>query len=260
MEFPGMANDGNVPINRRTPAEKVAEAEVKASLGLTLHEMCHMYFPFLMGIHEKKYAWMDEGMASFSEYFITRSDTDQFTGNAAGLGRLALGPMMIPTWSNGNVAGANSYTVGSMSHAALYHMLGPDGYRSALGTYMNTWKGKHPTPYDYFFTINRATGRNLDWFWRRWYFDWGYCDVEVTSFDKNVLTLTNLGGRPVALEVEFTHADGSKTTQPVSPAVWEKASVHTLRIKPKSPITKLRLLLATGLDTINSNNVWPRKP
>ena len=258
MEFPGMANNSNEEIEPDTPADQVAEAEVQASLGLTLHEMCHMYFPFLMGINEKKYAWMDEGMANFSDYFITLSDSQQRTNSVPFLAQQALGPMMIPTWSNGIIAGANSYTIASMSYAALYHMLGPAGYRQALSTYVNTWKGKHPTPYDYFFTINRATGRDLNWFWRRWYFDWGYCEVELTSFDKNVLTLTNLGGRPVALQVEFTHADGSLTRQLVSPSVWEKSDVFTLKVKPRSPVVKARLLLAMRRDVDMTNNAWPR--
>jgi len=255
MEFPGMANDQEISgaMMEQWTGKKISDAE--AQLGLTLHEMCHMYFPFMMGINEKKYAWMDEGFASFSEYFIDQlfppGNWDQ-----PYLGSQRVLPIMVPSHI-AEGSGLNSYTIGSHSYIALYHLLGKDMFLKCLHAYMNEWKHKHPTPYDFMFLFNRVSGQNLNWFWNNWYFDWGYMDVGITGVKGNGITLENKGGRPVYFQLRITFTDDTSVTEEVSPAVWKSGRVYNHRAKSgKKKIKSVQVVVPLSGDADAQNNVW----
>jgi hypothetical protein len=255
MEFPGMANNQQISgaMLAQFTGKEIDDAE--AQLGLTLHEMCHMYFPFMMGIHEKKYAWMDEGWASFSEYFIdnffAENDWDKpFLASQRVL------PMMTPTYL-AEGTGLNSYTLAAQSYIALYELLGRDLFLRCLHQYMDTWKHKHPTPYDFMFTFNRVSGQNLNWFWKKWYFDWGYMDLGIASVKGNAVAVKNYGGRPVYFKIVVTYDDGTRYTKSVSPAVWKNTDTFVLKIPVrKKKIKQLRLEIPVSGDAVAANNTW----
>lgn len=258
MEFPGMANDQEMSgaMIEQWTGKKVSDME--AQLGLTLHEMCHMYFPFMMGIHEKKYAWMDEGFASFSEYFI---DPLFPAGNwdQPYLGSQRVLPIMVPTYL-AEGSGLNSYTVGSYSYISLYRLLGKDTFLKCLHVYMNEWKYKHPTPYDFMFTFNRVSGQDLNWFWNKWYFDWGYMDVGINEVKNNIITIENKGGRPLAFSVTVAFDDGTTTTQDVSPVVWKASKLYNHKVNAgKKKIKSVQLTIPTNGDADGKNNTWIAK-
>ena len=241
MEFAGMANDAG------------------PSVGLTLHEMCHMYFPFLMGINEKRYAWMDEGMASFVGYFLKPTGPPRLRNNPRSfLGSSSILPVMTPTYLAPRASGVNSYTIGSMSYHALYHLLGDEVFTKAMKHYMDTWKQKHPTPYDFFNSIETSSGMDLDWFWKSWYQDWGYADIGIQSFDNNVLTLENLGGRPISVRVTYTLEDGSTMAQQVNPMVWKDSPIHQQTVVANQAIKKVQITLRNSSDAVADNNIWEK--
>ncbi len=257
MEFPGMANDQAISGLEweEWTGEKKTDFEVQ--LGLSLHEMCHMYYPFLMGVNEKRYAWMDEGWASFSEFFIDGESNNEFP--ATYLGELATTPAMTMTYTQPQVSGVNSYSVGSFSYYSLYYLLGETLFDKCMKTYMDRWKHKHPTPYDFFYTFNDASGQNLDWFWKNWYFDWGYPDVSIKEFKDNVISIENLGGRAMAFTIIVTYADNTVTKETISPKVWETSNMYTHIIKSSKAITSIKLNTLTGSDAVAENNYWPAK-
>ena len=258
MEFAGMANDQEMSgaVIERWTGKKVSDMD--AQLGLTLHEMCHMYFPFMMGINEKKYAWMDEGMADFADFFIDQlfpsGNNDQpYFGSQRVL------PMMVPSHI-AEGSGLNSYTIGAQSYIALYRLLGKDTFIKSLHTYMNQWKHKHPTPYDFMFTFNRASGQDLTWFWKKWYFDWGYMDVGITGVKTNIVTIENKGGRPVAVNVTTTFDDGTTALEELSPAVWKASATYDHKVNAgKKKIKSVKLFVPSSGDTEAKNNVWEVK-
>jgi len=217
--------------------------------------MCHMYFPFMMGINEKKYAWMDEGFASFSEFFIDQlfppGDWDQ-----PYLGSQRVLPVMVPSHV-AEGSGLNSYVIGSQSYIALYKLLGKEMFLKCLHAYMNDWKHKHPTPYDFMFTFNRVSGQDLNWFWNKWYFDWGYMDVGITSVKGTVVTIENKGGRPVAITVRVTFSDGTSVDEEVKPSVWKNSSIYNHKVNAgKKKIKSIRLEVPVSGDADAGNNVW----
>lgn len=258
MEFPGMANDEGVPGELMTQWTGKKTDDFEANLGLSLHEMAHMYFPFLMGINEKKYAWMDEGMANFSEYFLSEDNDSPYEFDSPGLASLSLSPVMVPSHLISN-SGTNSYTIGSMSYIALYHLLGKDLFLKCLAGYMNEWKHKHPTPYDFMNTFNRISGKDLNWFWKQWYFDWGYMDLAVTDYSNNTITLENAGGRPMAANLVITYADDTNKTEVLNPSVWKDKTTYTHKVEGGKQVKSVRLTIEGGVDAIASNNNWPAK-
>lgn len=258
MEFPGMANDQETSgaMIEQWTGKKVSDKD--AQLGLTLHEMCHMYFPFMMGINEKKYAWMDEGFASFSEYFI---DPLFPAGNwdQPYLGSQRVLPIMVPSHI-AEGSGLNSYTVGSYSYVSLYQLLGKDLFLKCLHAYMNEWKYKHPTPYDFMFTFNRVSGQDLNWFWNKWYFDWGYMDVGINDVKNNIVTVENRGGRPLAFSITVTFDDGTTSNQDVNPIVWKSSKIYNHKVNAgKKKIKSVQLTIPTNGDADGKNNTWMAK-
>jgi hypothetical protein len=252
MEFPGMANNVEVSGEDMEKWTRVKMDDFQANLGLTIHEMCHMYFPFIMGIHEKKYAWMDEGMASFTSWFLHQDFESNF--DQSYLGSQIVVPVMVPSYIL-QYSGINSYTVASYSYFSLYQLLGKDLFGKCLKTYINTWKYKHPTPYDFMFIFNEVSGKDLNWFWKRWYFDWGYMDIGIKSFKDNVLTVENLGGRPLAFSIKVNYADETSSIEEVNPAVWKDESVYNKKIESKKEIISIQVKIPTNGDAVKDNNI-----
>ncbi len=174
MEFPGIVNNEAVTGEQLGQIIGVKMSDFDAIRLATGHEMCHMYFPFMMGINEKKYAWMDEGIASFVWPFL--QPDSEIKLDQTYMASQSLAPVMVPSHIMQNSA-INSYTVSYYSYFSLYQLLGKDLFNKCLKAYMNTWKYKHPTPYDFMFLFNKVSGRDLNWFWKQWYFDWGYMDI-----------------------------------------------------------------------------------
>ena len=197
MEFAGMCND---QMRTNYVTEGVAYSDYEANKLLTFHEMMHMYFPFLMGINEKRFAWMDEGMAEFSEDYFTNVNLES-TKDRSRFARSSNPPLMVETYSIPKTYGINSYDIASQSYHALLHLLGKELFDQCLKGYMDRWKYKHPSPYDFMFTFNDLSGQNLDWFWKAWYFDWGYPDVGVKSFENGKLTIENVGRKTDSSEM-----------------------------------------------------------
>jgi hypothetical protein len=255
MEFPGMANDEEVSGKdwEEWTGEKKTDFEVQ--LGLSLHEMCHMYFPFIMGVNEKRYAWMDEGWASFSEYFID-GEPENNNYSQTYLGDQSTTPMMTPTYTQPQVSSVNSYSMGSFSYYSLYHLLGAEMFNKCLNAYMTRWNHKHPTPYDYFYTFNDVSGQDLNWFWKNWYFDWGYPDVGIQEFKNNTITFKNYGGKAMAFKIIVKYGDGTVTKDVVSPAVWKTSDTYTHIIESSTEITEIHLVCILGADANADNDSW----
>jgi aminopeptidase N len=162
MEYPMMVNDN-------------PEEHRKDAVQLTSHEIFHSYFPFMMGINETQYAWMDEGWATIGESVISpkmgeREDEGIFSKGSfeqiSGSDREV--PLITNTQLyNDNAYRRNSYGKAGICYYVLQDMLADELFFKALHQYMNDWKGKHPVPYDFFYIINSGSGKNLNWFWNK---------------------------------------------------------------------------------------------
>ena len=227
METPMMANDGD-------PNDSTMDAEV------VFHEISHTYFPFFMGTNEKKYAWMDEGWATFFtgdfiDHFFPKND---YTERRAAFfsrtsGRQYELPLMIPSnsFDNWSYYQVQAYTRPYFAYKYLEDVMGKKAFKHALLSFIKTWNGKHPVPFDFFNVFQHDYGKSLWWFIKPWFFGPGYADqglIKVTQ--SNQIVVANIGGlpMPVHLKVEFT--DGSSENIVKSLAVWE-SDMHRVVIQ-----------------------------
>ncbi len=217
MEYPMMCND--------------ASTAPRSPMTLTIHEVSHTYFPFMMGINEQDHAWMDEGWASFFDYTLSDSLSGHTIGGVRGYSNIAGTDNDVPPMvkSRNLTSGYRnaSYQRPQNAYLTLLDLLGYEKFHHCMTVYMDRWKGKHPAPFDFFNTWNDASGQNLDWFWQPWFFDWGYPDLAIQSVAKDeaancsVVTVGKKGNIPVPVHVEVEYSDGSKQTFHHTAAVWK---------------------------------------
>jgi hypothetical protein len=243
--------------------------------GVTLHEIAHTYFPFFMGINERKYAWMDEGWATFftsaNHMNVVEEGTgDSFEGNIRGVGVMmgneADFPLTVlssntPTSQN---YGFNSYTKASTAYYFLKEALGEEVFKKALLEYINRWNGKHPLPYDFFNTFNDVAKEDLSWFWNPWFFEPGYPDLGIKSVkavkEGTEVIIEKTGNVPVPIDLEVTFTDDSKEKIYNKITVWKTgAKEFVVNIKNGKEIKRVELLDDHSPDGKLKNNVWEKK-
>lgn len=152
----------------------------------------------------------------------------------------------------------NSYDISSAAYYSLYRMLGREKFLSVLHAFMDEWKYKHPTPYDYFFFFNTMTEPDLTLFWNNWYFDWGYIDIGIQNVEGNILEIENKGGKAVAFNILITFEDGEVHEEEISPEVWKNSSKYSYTYQfPGKQLSKVELILPVlRNDAVLENNVW----
>jgi len=259
MEFPMMVNDGSF--------------DVLEAVYVTSHEVAHTYFPFMMGINEKKYAWMDEGFTQFMpqkwqnkmmKIYSAEAQAAQIFANHAGRSHEL--PLMIPSNYHYNMTyQISAYIRPQVALNMLLDYLGEEKFRKAMQEYIKRWSGKHPIPYDFFFTFNEATGENLNWFWQKWFFESSYSDLSVKEAKQNGkkldITVQQNGNLPVPIYLEVDFEDGGKQKGVFKMNVWEnkKTFSGSLDLSSDKKVTKITLGLPTVPDSDPNNNVFEIK-
>lgn len=254
MEFPMMCND--VSTAPRSP------------MGLTLHEISHTYFPFMMGINEQDHAWMDEGWAAFFDYLLTDSLSNHTDGGVRDYSSIAGTENDVPPMvKSRNLTAAYrnaSYQRPSQAYFTLLDLLGYETFHACMTEYMNRWKGKHPAPFDFFQTWNQASGQNLDWFWKPWFFDWGYPDLGIEGVVRNeagnnqTILITRKGNLPVPLHLEVSYTDGSTQTFHQTAAIWKDGKQNFRIACPAGKTVQSASLGKTTIpDSDKADNKWP---
>jgi aminopeptidase N len=126
---------------------------------------------------------------------------------------------------------------------------------------MNRWHGKHPIPWDFFYTINDASGKNLNWFWANWFFSNYYIDLSVGSVTNSragyTLMVKNIGGMAAPFDVKIKYTDGSMESLHQTAAVWESDQRNaTVQINTKKKIQSLALDGGIYVDANAADNSW----
>ncbi len=205
------------------------------------HEIGHMWFPMIVGSNERSYMWQDEG---FNTFINTFSEGRRYPERGDQLARAAeerrtVEQYMVrgvdkpvdinPDRISPSLLGEAAYVKPSVGLQLLrQEILGPQAFDEAFRTYIARWAYKHPTPADFFRTMEDVGGRRLDWFWRQWF-------VENARFDQSVdsvvtssngdttfvgVTYGNLERGVLPVRARFTFSDGT-TQEYVYPAeVW----------------------------------------
>ncbi len=192
MEYPMICFN----YGRPNPDGTYSERTKRGMIGVITHEVGHNFFPMIVNSDERQWTWMDEGINSFVEILAELDyDPDFFTGNLPkdivrymSIDQENLSPIM----SQGDYVknfGPNAYTKPA---AGLYMLrqtiMGPELFDYAFRTYSQRWMFKHPSPADFFRTMEDASAMDLDWFWRGWFYTTDYNDIGVKDVKKFYLT------------------------------------------------------------------------
>ena len=257
MEYPMMVNDWSM----NHPEVAGVPNPHNYSVHLTAHEIFHSYFPFYMGINETKYAWMDEGWATFGDFLIGNklNGGDPYSkawGNQhylyENLYNTHMGSVAdLPLISTSSYIGQPTYGINSYAKAALFYMtlqdvLGAELFKKTVHTYVDRWNGKHPTPFDFFYTLNDASGMDLNWLINPWFFELGYPDLAIAGASQNnqtySITIEKLGSYPVPIQLQLFYEDSSVETVSKTAAVWKSGeTVYTVSGSASKSIERIEL-------------------
>ena len=192
MEYPMICFNFGRPNADGTYSDRTK----KGMLGVIIHEVGHNFFPMIVNSDERQWTWMDEGLNSFVEILAELTyDPELFATNPAkSITRYMGGDQsyISPIMSQGDYVkqfGPNAY---SKPAAGLYILrktiMGPELFDYAFRTYAKRWMFKHPTPADFFRSMEDASSMDLDWFWRGWFYTTDVTDIGIRGVKALYLT------------------------------------------------------------------------
>lgn len=243
--------------------------------GVTDHEFGHAWFPMIVGSNERQFAWMDEGFNTFingvsAEDFNAGEYKDR-KFNMHRMAEMMTSPSLEPVYTAPD--GLKERNLGVLAYmkpgTALdllrNEVLGQERFDKAFRTYVERWAFKHPTPDDFFRTIENASGEDLGWFWRgwitnNWRLDQGINGVKYNKNDpKNgaVISIENFEkmAMPVTLEIEMV--SGKKEIVKLPVEVWQRNTSWSFSHDSTEEIAKITIDPENLLpDTNDANNVW----
>jgi hypothetical protein len=275
MEYPGLVFDG-------------AELRGKELFWLTAHEIGHTWFPMVVGFDERRDAWMDEGFNTFIDVY----ESDAFGNGVYGPKRdqeyapgggnpvddilpLLRDPQAPVILTNADMFPRKyghpvSYFKSALGLILLREqILGPERFDWAFRRFIRQWAYRHPSPSDFFRSMESAGGEDLSWFWRGWYFNnWTFDlaveDVQYVNGDPLQgarVTIANLDSLVLPATVQIDFADGSNSRIRLPVETWLQQARYTLNLTSRQRITSVTVDPDHVLpDNDRSNNVFRPPP
>jgi len=257
-----------------------ANARDQGLYGVTTHELGHEWFPMIVGSNERLYPWMDEGFNTFINIFSTITYYHQplqtgARGNAAQWASFARTgydrPMMTPADRiEGVLLGNAAYNKPATGLYLLRHAMLDDTTRfdSAFRTYIRRWAFKHPTPADFFRSMEDNLGEDLSYFWRGWFFrtdrvDQAADSVNVWTDSAGVRTtriyLSMPGTLPMPVDLRVTYNDGATDRFRLPVEIWYLGDHYTWLHQFAKQVVRVEIDPDQNFPDVNrANNTWPR--
>ena len=250
--------------------------------GVTDHEFGHTWFPMIVGSNERKYAWMDEGFNTFINNGSTAAfNKGEFKGtsffddpNSSFMVQYTFAEKMdglynIPEVIQQENLGVAAYLKPSQMLTALRDVvLGKERFEAAFREYISRWAFKHPTPWDFFHTMENVSGEDLGWFWRAWVMNTWKLDQTVKSVsyvdDKpekgGEITVENLEKMVMPVTVLVKEANGKEHRIDLPVEVWQRTGEWKFNVPTTSEIKEVILDPDNKLPEWNrDNNTWKKK-
>jgi hypothetical protein len=241
------------------------------------HELSHTWFPMIVGSNERKYAWMDEGLNVFIDNMAEASfNNGEFNGYFAK--ELPLEQYftdgLVPVLTRPDAMQSNSlYTTQYLKTAYVLRLLrdqiiGAERFDYSFKKYIHEWAFKHPTPWDFFRSINNSTGEDLTWFWKGMFIENYKLDQAITGMDyinndpsKGAnITIVNLEKAAMPMAIEVTTASGKKEVFKFPVEVWEYNNKYVFKTKTTEPIQSIVIDPDKVYPDINrANNNWKQQ-
>lgn len=263
MEYPGIVFCG-------------ARAKTGGLWGVTDHELGHTWFPMIVGSNERRYGWMDEGFNTFingissgdfnnGEYKGGKRDAHQTTymygPNTESIFNT---PDAMKERNIGNLLYAKpGYALGLLRD----YVIGQDRFDYAFRKYTSDWAFKHPTPWDFFRSIENSAGEDLAWFWRGMFLNNYALDQAVTKVDYIngdakqgiLITIENLAPMAMPVTAEYTTASGKTGRKKLPVEIWQNNTSWTFKVDAGEELTKVVLDPDHILpDSNEPNNTWTK--
>ena len=265
MEYPGIVFCGS-------------NAQKDQLFGVTDHEFGHTWFPMIVGSNERKYGWMDEGFNTFINS-LAKLDFNNGEYKGAGPSRELLVPYMFNPESESifntpdamkeaNIGSALYYKPGYGLELLRNEILGPDRFDYAFKTYINRWAYKHPTPWDFFRTMENASGEDLGWFWREWFLENYMLDQAITNVEYEnkipangaIVTLVNLDQMAMPVLLGYETKSGIKGSMKLPVEIWNNTSSFKVKIPVTEELKSVTIDPERIFPDINyKNNKWIAK-
>lgn len=243
--------------------------------GVTNHEFGHNWFPMIVGSDERRNAWMDEGFNTFINGIADKAfNNGEFGGgqrDAHAMSRMMFYDSASAVCHRADLIKGNSLAVLAYYKPAMGMdllrdvILGEERFDKAFKYYIDNWAFKHPTPVDFYRSMENATGENLDWYWRGWFqnnwqFDVGVKDVKYQSDTLALISIELLEKLPMPVTVEIKETNGTVKRLNLPVEIWQGGAVKMLRYPAGSKIESVNVDPDKRLPDVNGeNNIW-KKP
>ena len=249
--------------------------------GVTDHEFGHTWFPMIVGSNERKYAWMDEGFNTFINGFSTRSfnkgefveafdmsDPNSEFAVKYNFDEKMDGLFNIPDVVQQENLGGAAYTKPAMMLNVLRNsVLGPERFDAAFREYVNRWAFKHPTPWDFFHTMENVSGEDLGWFWRGWVLNEWKMDFAVarTKYVNDIpangatITIESMQKMPMPVTVLVKESNGKEHRVNLPVEIWQRGAEWSFDVPTTSEIKEVIIDPDKLLpESSRENNRWKK--
>ena len=243
--------------------------------GVTDHEFGHTWFPMIVGSNERRYGWMDEGFNTFingiasedfnnGEYKQTKRSAHQSGMFRPGTESVFNTPDGMQERSIGTLLyGKPGYALGLLRD----EVLGPERFDYAFRKYIRDWSFKHPTPWDFFRSIENSAGEDLAWFWKSIFIESYQLDqainkVAYVSNDPKqgaLVTIENRDRMAMPVVIEYTTASGKTARKTLPVEIWQNNIVWTFALDTDEEISKVVIDPDKVFpDMVPANNTWTK--
>lgn len=196
MEYPMICFNGGRP----EPDGTYTERTKYGLIGVIIHEVGHNYFPMIVNSDERQWTWMDEGLNTFVQFLAEQQWERDYPSRRGPAHKIVdymkgdkdrISPIMTNSESIFQF-GNNAYGKPATALNILREtIIGREGFDYAFKTYARRWKFKHPSPADFFRTMEDASGVDLDWFWRGWFYTTDHVDIALADVQRYRLDTKN---------------------------------------------------------------------
>lgn len=262
MEYPGIVFCG-------------FSAQEDQLFGVTDHEFGHTWFPMIVGSNERKYGWMDEGFNTFINS-LAREDFNKGEYKKDQNSKELLTHYIFNSQSESvfntpdalaeaNIGSALYYKPGYALELLREQILGPDRFDYAFKTYIKHWAYKHPTPWDFFRTMENVSGEDLAWFWRGWFIENYKLDQAITSveYDNNivgngaVVSIANLDQMAMPVLLSYETKSGKKGNLKLPVEIWNNSAVFKVLLPTTEALKSVIIDRDKIFPDVNyANNKW----
>ena len=246
--------------------------------GTINHEHGHEWFPMIVGSNERRYAWMDEG---FNTYLNAFAQEARYPGQSAY-------PAYLKNWADAVSAGTQSPlmtapdnidpsalgAIGYRKPAVVLltlrnHVIGADAFDNAFREYTRVWAFKHPTPGDFFRSIENSVGEDLSWFWRSFFYTTDVLDIGIESVSMRtsdgqqlvVISLRRNTSIPFPVRLRVAYADGTTQDFSLPVNIWARGNRFEAVLPARSKVVGARLWPEPSVPDWNqANDVWGNPP